>query len=136
MRLHLLAAATAITLALAGCANSGGLHPDGTSLDPSSLKAERSLAGVTISPAAWPTQDWWSGLGDAQLASLIDEALKDNPGLAAADARARQAQAAAGEADAAREVHPDSDLGRDPGARDAYGCGDLEGLPGRVHAGD
>jgi NodT family efflux transporter outer membrane factor (OMF) lipoprotein len=102
MRLHLLAAATALTVALAGCASSGGLHPDGSSLDPSSLKAERSLAGVAISPAAWPTQDWWSGLGDPQLAALIDEALKDNPGLAAADARARQAQAAAGEADAAR----------------------------------
>jgi NodT family efflux transporter outer membrane factor (OMF) lipoprotein len=102
MRLHLLAAATALILALAGCASSGGLHPDGTSLDPSSLKAERSLAGVTISPAAWPTQDWWSGLADPQLATLINEALQDNPGLAAADARARQAQAAAGEADAAR----------------------------------
>ena len=102
MRLHLLAAATALTLALAGCANSGGLHPDGTPLDPSSLKAERSLAGITITPAAWPTQDWWNGLGDPQLTALIGEALKDNPGLAAADARARQAQAAAGEADAAR----------------------------------
>jgi NodT family efflux transporter outer membrane factor (OMF) lipoprotein len=102
MRLHLLAAATALTLALAGCASSGGLHPDGSALDPSSLKAERSLAGLTVTPAAWPAQDWWSGLADPQLGALIDEALKDNPGLAAADARAREAQAAAGEADAAR----------------------------------
>ena len=102
MRLHLLAAATALTLALAGCASSGGLHPDGSSLDPSSLKTERSLAGLAVTPAAWPAQDWWSGLADPQLNALIDEALKDNPGLAAADARAREAQAAAGEADAAR----------------------------------
>jgi NodT family efflux transporter outer membrane factor (OMF) lipoprotein len=102
MRLHLFAAATALTLALAGCASSGGLHPDGTPIDPSTLKAERSLAGVTLSPAAWPTQDWWSGLGDPQLSDLIGEALKDNPGLAIADARARQAQAEVGIADAAR----------------------------------
>ena len=47
MRLHLLAAATALTLALAGCASSGGLHPDGTPIDPSSLKADRSLANLS-----------------------------------------------------------------------------------------
>lgn len=106
MRLHLFAAATAssllLALALAGCASSSGLHPEGTPTDPSSLKAERSLAGVTLSPAAWPTQDWWSGLGDPQLSDLIGEALKDNPGLAVADARAREAQAEVGVADAAR----------------------------------
>ena len=44
MRLHLLAAATALTLALAACANSGGLHPEGTPLDPGTLQAGRSLA--------------------------------------------------------------------------------------------
>ena len=102
MRLHLFAAATALTLVLAGCANSGGLRPDGSPIDPSTLKAERSLAGLNLSPAAWPTQDWWSGLGDPQLTTLIGEALQDNPGLAIADARARQAQAEVGVADAAR----------------------------------
>lgn len=101
MRLHLLAAATALTLALAGCASSGGLHPDGTPTDPSSLQAGRSLADV--SPAAWPAGDWWSGLGDPQLDALIAEALKNNPNLAVADARAREAQAVAGTADAARK---------------------------------
>lgn len=102
MRLHLLAAASALTLALAGCASSGGLHPDGTPIDPSTLKAERSLARLQLSPAAWPTGDWWHGLGDAQLDALMDEALRDNPGLGIADARARSAQAEAGIADAAR----------------------------------
>jgi NodT family efflux transporter outer membrane factor (OMF) lipoprotein len=101
MRLHLLAAATALTLALAGCASSGGLHPDGTPIDPSSLKADRSLAN--LSAAAWPSTDWWSGLGDPQLDALIAEALKDNPGLGVADARARAAQAEAGVAEAARK---------------------------------
>jgi NodT family efflux transporter outer membrane factor (OMF) lipoprotein len=102
MRLHLLAAATALTLALAGCASSGGLHPDGTAIDPSSLKTERSLARLNLSPAAWPAGDWWQGLGDPQLDALMDEALHDNPGLGVADARARAAQAEAGLADADR----------------------------------
>lgn len=102
MRLQLLAAASALTLALAGCASSGGLHPDATPIDPASLKAERSFAGLQISPAGWPAGDWWSGLGDPQLDALIAEALQDNPGLGVADARARAAQAEAGAADAAR----------------------------------
>ncbi len=100
MRLHQLAAAAALTLALAACASSGGLHPEGTPTDPSTLKAGRSLA--QLSAAAWPTTDWWTGLGDRQLDALIAEALQDNPGLGVADARARAAQAAAGFADAAR----------------------------------
>ncbi|MBT2143973.1 MULTISPECIES: efflux transporter outer membrane subunit [unclassified Rhodanobacter] len=100
MRLHLLAAAAALTLALAGCASSGGLHPDGTPIDPATLKAGHSLAH--LSAAAWPSTDWWSGLGDPQLDALIAEALQDNPGLGVADARARAAQAEAGIADAAR----------------------------------
>ncbi|GFZ88271.1 efflux transporter outer membrane subunit [Dyella caseinilytica] len=103
MRLHILAAAVGLTFALAGCATSGGIHPDGTPIDPSSLKADRSLAKVQVSDAAWPKQDWWTGLGDPQLNALIAEALHDNPTLAVADARARAAQAAAGAADAARE---------------------------------
>ncbi|MGC1548362.1 MAG: efflux transporter outer membrane subunit [Rhodanobacter sp.] len=103
MRLHLLAAAVGVTLVLAGCASSGGLHPDGTPIDPSSLKAERSLANVQVSAAAWPQNDWWTGLGDPQLNALIAEALHDNPSLAVADARARGAQAEAGAADAARQ---------------------------------
>ena len=102
MRLQILAAATGLSLALAGCVSSGGLHPEGTLTDASTLKSERSLSGATLSPAAWPANDWWTGLGDPQLSALIAEALKDNPTLAVADARARQAQAEAGAADAER----------------------------------
>jgi len=102
MRLQILAAATGLSLALAGCVSSGGLHPEGTLTDASTLKSDRSLSGATLSPAAWPANDWWTGLGDPQLSALIAEALKDNPTLAVADARARQAQAEAGAADAER----------------------------------
>ncbi|MET0329874.1 MAG: multidrug RND transporter, partial [Dyella sp.] len=89
MRLHLLAATTGLALALAGCASSGGLHPEGSLTASSQLKVDQSLARLNVSPAAWPSQDWWSGLGDAQLDTLIGEALKDNPDLQLADARAR-----------------------------------------------
>jgi NodT family efflux transporter outer membrane factor (OMF) lipoprotein len=102
MRLQILAAATGLSLALAGCVSSGGLHPEGTLTDATTLKSDRSLSGATLSPAAWPANDWWTGLGDPQLSALIAEALKDNPTLAVADARARQAQAEAGAADAER----------------------------------
>ncbi|RDI99049.1 multidrug RND transporter [Dyella solisilvae] len=102
MRLQILAAATGLSLALAGCVSSGGLHPSGSLIDALTLKSDRSLSKVTVSPAAWPTEDWWTGLGDPQLSALIAEALKDNPSLELADARARQAQAQAGAADAER----------------------------------
>jgi NodT family efflux transporter outer membrane factor (OMF) lipoprotein len=102
MRLHLLAAAIGLTLALAGCASPGGLHTDGTPMAPSSLKTTQSLSNVPAS-ATWPAADWWTGLGDPQLDALITEALADNPSLASADARAHQAQAVAGVADASRQ---------------------------------
>jgi NodT family efflux transporter outer membrane factor (OMF) lipoprotein len=103
MRIHLIAAAVGLTLALEGCASSGGLHPDGTPLNPDSLSVARTLANVKLSPAAWPKADWWTAFGDSQLNALIAEALHDNPSLAEADARARQAQAEASEADADRK---------------------------------
>ena len=102
MRLHHLAAAVGLTIALAACASTGGLHPDGQLADPATLKSDQSLARLNVSPASWPSEDWWTGLGDAQLDALIAEALKGNPDLAVADARAREAQAQVGAADAAR----------------------------------
>ncbi len=88
--------------ALAACASSEGIHPEGHPTDVSSLHAERKLAQVATSPAAWPTTDWWRSLGDPQLDALIDEALKDNPDLASADARARAAQSQVDTANARR----------------------------------
>ena len=103
MRLQLLAAATAFTVALTGCVSSGGLHSRGTLTKAASLHASQSLAGLPEASDAWPTADWWKKLGDAQLDALIAEALQNNPGLAVADARSRAAQAQVGAADAARK---------------------------------
>jgi NodT family efflux transporter outer membrane factor (OMF) lipoprotein len=100
--LFITAGAFALTLALAGCATPGGLHTTGKTIDASSLKSGQSFASVTLSPTAWPAQDWWVGFGDPQLSTLIDEALKTNPTLNEAEARARQAQAVAAGINAAR----------------------------------
>lgn len=87
-----LAPLAAAALALAGCASTRGLHTDGTPIDANALHGERSFADVRTTPAAWPASDWWTALGDAQLDVLIAEALRDNPDLAGADARAKEAQ--------------------------------------------
>ncbi|OOG49848.1 efflux transporter outer membrane subunit [Rhodanobacter sp. C01] len=116
MSMRFLTLATALTLALAGCATSRGLHPDNQLTDPQHLATGHTLADVKLTPAAWPTQDWWVGLGDPQLSALIDEALKNNPGLAAADAAARLAQAQVQGANAARGPQVDLDAAA-PGAR-------------------
>lgn len=101
-------ASAVLTLVLAACASTHGLHPVGHEIQPESLRAQQSVAGVRVSPAAWPRQDWWHALGDAQLDALIAEALHDNPGLAVADARARLAQSEARALDAAREPSVDA----------------------------
>ncbi len=91
-------------LALAGCASTHGLAPEGRLTDADALSSSRSLGDAqAMSQAAFPAQDWWRALGDPQLDRLIREALQDNPSLAAADARVRQAQAQAGLANAARK---------------------------------
>ncbi|HEY0802776.1 MAG TPA: efflux transporter outer membrane subunit [Steroidobacteraceae bacterium] len=103
MRAHLTVTAVGFTLALAACASSHGLHPHGVLMDPASLSMKREPAQVALSSVAWPSADWWSALGDAQLDALIAEALQNNPNLAQADARAQQAEANTAFADAVRK---------------------------------
>ncbi|MEO6966952.1 MAG: efflux transporter outer membrane subunit [Rhodanobacteraceae bacterium] len=90
-------------LSLVGCTSTHGLRPQGRTLDAATLQAQRSVAGVPVTPAAWPQQDWWKAFNDAQLDGLVDEALAGNPDLAAADARVRKALALAEVAGAARK---------------------------------
>ncbi len=98
-----------VALMLAGCASSSGLNTEGVALDAKSLRAENSLQGVNLSPAAWPARDWWKSLGDPQLDSLINEALRDSPDMQVAAARTHQANAQAYGADAARMPTVDAD---------------------------
>jgi len=76
IRLSILSVGAALLVALlAGCATTGGLRPFAKGTDPNSLSAARSLGGVTLSDAAWPTSDWWKRYDDPQLDVLVQEAL-------------------------------------------------------------
>jgi len=90
-----MAAAVLATLLLGACASTGGLHTHAKAVDPATLTAGRSLAGVALSPAAWPSRAWWQALGDAQLDRIVERALQGQPGLRIAEARVREAQAVA-----------------------------------------
>jgi NodT family efflux transporter outer membrane factor (OMF) lipoprotein len=95
------ASALVVALAAVGCASFDGSAPLASLRDANALRAEASLKGVARAEGAWPATDWWTGFGDAQLAALIDEALKDSPTLRVAEARARKARALAQSAGAA-----------------------------------
>jgi NodT family efflux transporter outer membrane factor (OMF) lipoprotein len=97
-RLAALAAAVALA---AGCASDAGLKPQARLRDADQLQAAATLARVQLSPAAWPARDWWRRYSDPQLDRLVDEALAASPSMRAAEARVRQAAAAAGIAGAA-----------------------------------
>ncbi len=96
-----LSAAFALAL-LAGCASTHGLAPASSPRDPDALAASGTFSG-TLSPAAWPSPQWWRAWNDPQLDALMTEALAGTPSLAAADARVRKAAAQADLVDAARQ---------------------------------
>lgn len=90
-------------LALAGCVGAPELGPRPVPLGTQDMAAERSLAVASDTdgaPADWPSRDWWQGLDDPQLASLIEEGLRRSPDVAAALARVRRASGLAREAGA------------------------------------
>jgi NodT family efflux transporter outer membrane factor (OMF) lipoprotein len=86
---------------LAACVSRGDWHAT-PAVAPENLIAKRTLASAAVSPAAWPTDTWWSGYGDPQLDTLIDEAFAGSPSLEIAQARLRAAQAQATRTRAAR----------------------------------
>ena len=84
-------ALSAVCLAvLAGCANYAGIHSDKQMAAPASFATKQSLPAEQ---GHWPAAGWAEQFGDAQLKTLIDEALQSSPSLE--QARARVAAAAA-----------------------------------------
>src|SRR5581483_2742848 len=63
----------------------------------------RSAASFSAPASEWPANGWWQRYGDAQLDGLIDEALRDSPTLAVAQARLAQAEGMRQIAGAARK---------------------------------
>jgi len=87
-------------LLLSACASVPHLGPAPQVATPASFATDRSFPATGDAP--WPAQDWWQGYGDAQLNTLIAEALAESPDLAAATARVAQAEGYAQQAGAAR----------------------------------
>jgi NodT family efflux transporter outer membrane factor (OMF) lipoprotein len=71
--------------ALAACVSAPSTTPSQTP-----LKAE--TLGLGAAPAPAISDNWWTAFGDPQLDALVAAALKDNPTLAVALARVREAQ--------------------------------------------
>jgi NodT family efflux transporter outer membrane factor (OMF) lipoprotein len=86
-RLALMAGAA---MTLSACAAIPHLGPAPQPKPGSAYAASRSFFAPAVE---WPTDQWWTGYGDAQLDALIEEALAGAPDLAKAKARVRQAEA-------------------------------------------
>jgi NodT family efflux transporter outer membrane factor (OMF) lipoprotein len=78
------------TAVLSACVNYGGIHSDKQMAKPQQFATEQSLPAEQ---GRWPAPDWVDQFGDAQLKALIDEALKDSPTIAQAQARIASAEA-------------------------------------------
>ncbi len=84
-----LVAVASVVVLLAGCATPG---------EPTPRLAETAPAAIGLNDttsAAAPAR-WWATLGDPQLSGLVDQALRDQPSLAVAQARVARARAVAG----------------------------------------
>ncbi len=80
----------ACLLSMVGCAQLPALDRPVAVKPVEQLASRDSFAGPAT---AWPGDGWWRAYGDPQLDALIDEALRESPDLAVAQARLRQAGA-------------------------------------------
>lgn len=89
-----LGSAALLAALLAGCTTVGPNYkgaPDAAPQAAARGTFVRAGQGVTASA---PAPRWWESLGDPVLTSLVDAALSDSPGIAAANARIAQSRAA------------------------------------------
>lgn len=88
----IVALASTVVLALAGCASSAGIAPVSTTIAPAVVGLDTQASTPDVAA------DWWRGFGDARLSELVERALAGNPSLKIAQARLARAQAAVGSA--------------------------------------
>ena len=86
-------------LVLASCATVPQLGP---APSPKPITAYAATQSLSAPAADWPADSWWSAYGDLQLSGMIEAALQGAPNMIEAQARVAKAEAAAGEARAAR----------------------------------
>ena len=85
------------TLALAGCANVGGIGPQAHMTEAQTLGLQSTAASTPAATGvAAQGGAWWSRFGDAQLDALVQKAVDKQPSLRLAQARVARAQALAG----------------------------------------
>jgi NodT family efflux transporter outer membrane factor (OMF) lipoprotein len=89
---------TCASVVMAGCTAIPKTAPTQKAHETRDFATERSF---TAPATQWPAQEWWHAYGDPQLDTLVDEALRDSPTLASAQARIRKAQSLAQQANAA-----------------------------------
>jgi len=83
----IVALASVVVMALAGCANPRGIESTAALATPAGL-------GAAPAPAVAPVAaDWWRGFDDPVLADLIERATAGSPSLRVAAARAARAAA-------------------------------------------
>lgn len=97
-------AALAAALTLAGCASQGPAHQPLARLGSADVGLNDSAGLSTADATALASSQWWTGLGDAQLNQLIDQALAGSPSLAASNARFEKAAALATASSTASDV--------------------------------
>jgi NodT family efflux transporter outer membrane factor (OMF) lipoprotein len=95
-----------LTAVLCACVNYAGIHGDQQMAQPQQFATTQSLPAES---GHWPAADWADQFGDAQLKTLIEEALKGSPTIAQARARIAAAQAYAGIAKASTMPRVDAD---------------------------
>ena len=78
----------ALSLAISGCIGTGGIAPQGQSLDANNLATDEAIQSAA-KDAHWPTVQWWQAYGDPQLNHWVDLATQDSPSMAMAAARVR-----------------------------------------------
>ncbi len=97
MSKYFLLSSLTFSLLLAGCAAPSNIVSHNQLLKSEQLQSSTSLSNLSVTN--WPTDQWWHQLNDAQLDSLISEALKNSPDLQLANARLMQAEAGVDQAD-------------------------------------
>ncbi|MCX7865339.1 MAG: TolC family protein, partial [Novosphingobium sp.] len=94
----LLAVSAAVALLATGCVPPPAKQVAARLVDPGLIASRQSLAAT--GQGEWPADEWWRAFGDPQLDALIREGLAHAPGIAAAAARLRKANALAEQAGA------------------------------------
>ncbi|WP_417071339.1 efflux transporter outer membrane subunit [Niveibacterium terrae] len=81
---------TTLALAVTGCAQ---IPPQAQPASPKGSQSYETAQSFAVPAANGPDERWWQAYDDPQLDTLIQEALRDSPDMAAASARLRRADA-------------------------------------------